>query len=44
MRVVVGSGANRHEFDRPTDKVSREKMAEDIKMFLRQRGTLARGR
>jgi hypothetical protein len=36
MRVVVGSGRNRHVFDVPSikDKVGREQMAEDMKNFL----------
>lgn len=40
MRVIVGSGRNRHEFERPTDKIGRERMAEDLKAFLRARGIL----
>lgn len=40
MRVVVGSGRNRHTFERPTDKVGRERMAEEMKTFLRARGIL----
>ena len=39
MRIVVGSGKNdvsRHVFERPapSDRIGREKMAEDLKNYL----------
>ena len=45
MRVVVGSGRNRHVFDVParTDRIGREKMAEDIKAFLFRPALLNKG-
>ncbi len=44
MRIVFGSGKNRHVFERPTDKIGREMMAEDVKGFLRARKAQAAAR
>ncbi len=37
MRIVFGSGDNRHVFEVPTDRIGRERMGEDVKAFLRAR-------
>jgi len=34
MRITIFRGKNRQTFERPTDKIGREKMAEDLKNFL----------
>ena len=34
LRIIVGRGDNRHVFERPTDRLGRERMAEDLKNFL----------
>ena len=34
MRIVVGRGDNRHVFERPSEKVEIDRMAEDLKSFL----------
>ena len=34
MRITIGSGKNRHSFDRPLDRVERDMFAEQIKNFL----------
>lgn len=34
FNIVVGRGNNRHVFERATDKVERERQAEDVKNFL----------
>ena len=36
MRIIIGSGNNRHVFERPSlrDRVGVEKMSEDLKNFL----------
>lgn len=43
MRIIVGSGTHRHVFERPSDKLGREQMAEDLKNFL-FRPALLKGR
>ncbi len=42
MRIVIGSGTNRHVFECPADKVERDRMAEDVKAFLFRPAMLAR--
>lgn len=38
MRIIVGRGNGRHVFEVPTDRIERERMAEDLKAYIRARG------
>ena len=42
MKIVVGRGTNRYEFERPLDRLGREQMAEDLKNFIFRPALLSR--
>lgn len=45
MRIVIGRGRNRHNFDVPSikDKIARDQMSEEIKNFLFRPALLNKG-
>lgn len=44
MQIVIGRGKTRSVFDRPADRIGRERMAEDLKNFLFRPALLNKGK